>query len=190
MKCSNCGKKNIAKANFCKKCGQVFSDREKKESKENLILLKGAKKFYEFITLKFITDNILIQALYTIAILLIGIGILAFKDNKIRVEEGKNYTVQYNTEAKEYYMIIQSDKEKAKEIDANLFVPNNVEALNVSYYDENNKLIGSEEHSPKGKITLSINQNHNYYYQISDTKNQKDYIKVFVYYQSDIKEKN
>ena len=87
-------------------------------------------------------------------------------------------------------MIIQSDKEKAKEIDANLFVPNNVEALNVSYYDENNKLIGSEEHSPKGKITLSINQNHNYYYQISDTKNQKDYIKVFVYYQSDIKEKN
>ncbi len=190
MKCSNCGKKNMSKANFCKKCGFVFSDKEQKDSKDTLILLKGTKKFYEVITLKFITDSVLIQTIYTITILLIGVGILSLKENKIRIEDGKNYTVQYNTEIKEYYMIIQSNKESTETIDANLFIPNNVEALKIAYYDENDKLIAEEEHSPKGKITLSINQNHNNYYQISDTKNQKDSIKVFVYYQSDIEEQS
>ena len=66
MKCTNCNTENLRKANYCKNCGQAFTQQEKDEARRRSVVgrlekaeeVKGkADKLKDILSLNFITDN-------------------------------------------------------------------------------------------------------------------------------------
>ncbi len=187
MNCSKCKKKNIKKANYCKFCGNKFSQEEREEAynKGFVAKLKKIKKWYELCSLKVITDNIIFKII--ILLVVIGIGFYNFfavgKSDNLTIIDNNIYDVTYNEKLDEYYVvIINNENEDALRLALDLYIPSKVDCLNLKYYDENNKNISSEEFKTTDEIILTANTVSNNYYIISDKNDSENKIKVFVYY--------
>ena len=181
MNCSKCKKKNIKKALYCKYCGNKFTQREKEKAEnEGLVaLLKKIKKWYEACTLKVITDNIIFK------LLVIGAGIYNFvkigNSSKTQILDSEKYNIFYNSDKEEYYIVIDDNlKDEELSIPLNLYVPNKVNNLNLTYYNEKNEIIGEHKYDKKEDIVLSANISSDNYYILNDGN---DKLKVFVYYE-------
>lgn len=184
MKCEKCGQKNIKKAYYCKKCGEPFTEKERKkaEYKGFIGFIKRIEKWYNTCTLKVITDSLIFKML--LIILLLGIGIYNFTKtgNDLKINEDSSYQVTYNTKEKEYYvyMLENNNINKNGKLHLDLYIPNLVNELDITYYDENNNVL-YEVKIPKEEefeintnaISLALDN------ELSEKK-AKNYLQTFV----------
>ncbi len=182
MKCIKCLTKNINQANYCKKCGYEFSDEERKVAEKWTLVwvLKKCEKGISVVTgnfkfLSFITDTRAFKIL-SLAIVL-GIGILLYVQNgtNVRIEESREYNVQYNKGAEEYYIFV-----KEKEVPLNFYMPNDVDKISLKQYDKNDEVVEEEEFSRNDDIVIEATSDD--YYVLSVTQGEKETnFKMLVY---------
>ena len=141
MKCTNCNTENLRKANYCKNCGQAFTQREKDAAHSQSVVgklekveeVKGkADKVKDILSLSFITDNVWVRlALIVIPFvfsLVVGGG--AKGGDTMKIRDNGQYDVYYNTTTQEYFVEIDSGS-----VNLSLYVPNGTQQINV-YFKE------------------------------------------------------
>ncbi len=185
MRCKNCKTKNTKKANFCKNCGKEFTKVEK--LKAETFSIKGV---YDTISnirkvpgLKFIYEHDLAKIAAILLVILSGVLAVLNKENTLHLVNSKSYSLEYNKNEKEYYILEEKNlyNENDKKINLNLNVPNKINNIYISLYEFDGDLIKEEKYNKKDKITLEANTNGNNYYLISDNKDYKNALKVKVY---------
>ena len=186
MKCHKCKSKNILKANYCQKCGEKFTDKEKQEAYNKTIYGKidSLRKIKGIITLDVITGNIFFKIASLLVVLGIGIYYLLTIGINTKILNSKDYQIFFNKETSEYYLIVDDAKDS---IELNLYRPNRTKEMTVYTYDldnnEKNKTAVSQDD------TVTLNTYHNDYHVIESkySNNKQDDLKIFVYHKSDIK---
>ncbi len=187
MKCESCKKKNMRKANYCKKCGRKFTEEEKANAKKSGIdvILEAYTTVKDFITLDIFFDSKLVKAFFVLLVLGIGIYMVCTMGWNLRVLQGEDYIVKYNQEIDTYYVLIDNElqeKPPKEEVDVSVYVPNRVETLDLEYYDESNNLLETEEHAKEDRYTLTVNLKENNYYILSNHDKKEEKVKIYVYY--------
>lgn len=120
------------KANFCKQCGQGFSEEERKEAYDQTVYGKIDKllEAKSWITLSKITDNLFVR----IAILLI-LGILVFANirangSKLALQNGDDYSLAYCEETDEYYVLTEKES-----VSLAVYLPQKTESCVLESYE-------------------------------------------------------
>lgn len=174
MNCKKCKKKNINKANFCKYCGNEFTEKERKYAKRKTIVgkLELIEKGYKLWKFKFITDSIIFKIASLIILIIIGIYLTINNGNDIKIMKSDMYQVEYNTKSDEYYLLVDKDK-----INLDLYVPNNIKKIRIKHMNKNGDIILEDDYEINEEISLDYNANDDYY--LLDSKDKE--IKFFVY---------
>ena len=138
MICNNCQSENLIKANYCKNCGQAFTQEEKDAAyKASLAgkLEKAGKakdeieKISDFISLKFITDNIFVRLALIVIPFVLGFIIGGSNGaNTIKIRDSSQYDVYYNTTTEEYFVDVEYN-----DVDLMLYVPKGTQQINVYF---------------------------------------------------------
>lgn len=178
MKCSKCKCENIISANYCRKCGEKFSDEEKKIARRKtwvgkLELLEEARAWC---TLEKITGHIVFKIVSLLAVILFGVYLWTSNSNHVKILESKHYKVQYNTKEKEYYLLVDEDK-----TNLSLYVPNTVSNLVVSEFDEDNVEVDSTKYVNGEEVVLTINNSDEYYLLVAKNGEKDEKMKIHVY---------
>ena len=186
MKCKKCFTKNINSANYCNNCGNKFTEQDRKKAKKwtPVWFLEGYDKIMSYIDLSFLEDHIkskALKVLYKISsiliVLAIGIYLLISRGINVKILEGEDYKVQYNSELEEYYLL--SDKEETK---LNLYIPNRAKEITVQLLDKENKIVEENNYDTNASIILDKNENGNYYiFEIKYGNNNLDKLKIYIY---------
>ena len=124
MKCTNCNTENLRKANYCKNCGQAFTQQEKDEARRRSVVgklekaeeVKGkADKLKDILSLSFITDNVYVKIALIILPLVIS---LLFgggpKSNDVTILNSDGYDIYYNTDTDEYFLDLSGESAQLK----------------------------------------------------------------------------
>lgn len=183
MKCNRCKKENLRKANFCQSCGKKFTDKEKEEAMKSTTI--GTIKYYE----EWIDEHTIVKYLkhpltkviYILGILAIGFYNIYEMGTELKIMNGDNYEVSYNTEADEYY-IVTDEPPKDGKVYLSMYIPNKVETMTVDYYNPDGVLLETENKTNHEGIVLNINTLANNYYTIKDDQKDSKKLKVFIYY--------
>ena len=170
MKCTNCNTENLRKANYCKNCGQAFTQREKDAAHSQSVVgklekveeVKGkADKVKDILSLSFITDNVWVRlALIVIPFvfsLVVGGG--AKGGDTMKIRDNGQYDVYYNTTTQEYFVEIDSDS-----VNLSLYVPKGTQQINVYFKETTGYEYQSGSYGLEDAIT--VNENTNGYYTI------------------------
>lgn len=170
MKCTNCNTENLRKANYCKNCGQAFTQQEKDEAHKRSVVgklekaeeVKGkADKLKDILSLNFITDNIWVRlsliVLPFVFSLVVGGGVKG--GDKIKIRDSNLYDVYYNTTTQEYFVDIDSDS-----VNLALYVPNGTQQINVYFKETTGYEYQSGSYGLEDAIT--VQENTNGYYTI------------------------
>lgn len=181
IKCSECSKENISKANYCKYCGKLISEKEKENASKSIavVWLERLKKVINIITLDFVKGNKVLKIAYVVIVFLVGIYMLCTMGSSLKVVDNEFYDVKYNKSSQEYYLFLED--EESRKVDLQLYVPNKINDLNIGYYDDEGLLLFDEHYSKDDAITLLANKDLDNYYVISDSNNKNNKIKIFVY---------
>lgn len=185
MKCHKCKSENILKANYCQKCGEKFTEKEKEEAYKKTIFGKidALKKIKDIISLDAITGNIIFRIASLLVVLGIGLYFLFTMGINTKILNSEDYQVFYNKESNEYYLLVNDNKDS---IELNLYRPNRTKEMTIYTYDLNDNEKTKTTVSKDDKITLNTYQDD---YNIIESKysNEKqDNLKIFVYHKSDI----
>lgn len=174
MKCIKCKYKNPYQANYCYKCGNKFTEEERKKASNEGItgLLKTGRKLYDALTLSTITSNIYFRIISVLIVLGIGIYGIIIHGYKLKIEESDSYTYQYNKKLDEYYLYTKDNETKV-----NLYSLGNNDKMTVEYYGEDDRLISRCDYLPED-IILNANSFSDNYYVL---KTNNDNIKIYVY---------
>ena len=176
MICSKCKEKNIYKANYCKKCGYVFSEEEKEKAYGDTIFgaFDRLENFYLTFSLNKILGASWFKAITLIAV--ISFGIYSYmNNNQFRILENENYEIQYNTNTNEYYIISEMN-----EIDVDFYIPKQLNQIIVNQI-KGNEIIQKVTYSLEVEIIL-INDSDISYEIEADFEtgtNQKITVKAF-----------
>ena len=170
MKCTNCNTENLRKANYCKNCGQEFTQREKDRAKKASVVGKLEKaeevkdktdKVKDILSLSFITDNVWVRLALIIVpfvfSLVIGGGSKGGDTMKIR--DNGQYDVYYNTTTQEYFVEVDSGS-----VNLSLYVPKGTQQINVYFKESTGYEYQAGSYSLEDAIT--VNENTNGYYTI------------------------
>ena len=170
MKCTNCNTENLRKANYCKNCGQAFTQREKDAAHSQSVVgklekveeVKGkADKVKDILSLSFITDNVWVRlALIVIPFvfsLVVGGG--AKGGDTMKIRDNGQYDVYYNTTTQEYFVEIDSGS-----VNLSLYVPKGTQQINVYFKETTGYEYQSGSYGLEDAIT--VNENTNGYYTI------------------------
>ena len=170
MKCTNCNTENLRKANYCKNCGQAFTQREKDAAHSQSVVgklekveeVKGkADKVKDILSLSFITDNVWVRiALIVIPFvfsLVVGGG--AKGGDTMKIRDNGQYDVYYNTTTQEYFVEIDSGS-----VNLSLYVPKGTQQINVYFKESTGYEYQSGSYGLEDAIT--VNENTNGYYTI------------------------
>ncbi len=185
MKCSKCHKKNIVKANYCRYCGNKFSEKEKTEARKKSLVgrFEMLKDWYEACTLKTITDDWRFKIAVLAVILGIGIYNFVTMGANLKIIDSDIYNLQYNKTEDSYYVIVDKEnRDNIIQVALDLFIPNKIETLRLTHYDENGKVISNDTYEKGSQILVSANVSNNNYYVIANNSNEKEKIKFYVYY--------
>lgn len=179
MKCKKCHIKNIDNANYCKKCGNKFSEKEKQENKKGTIVwfLEWLDKIKALWKFSFITDNILFKIVSVLLVLAIGVFSILKNGNNLKILESDNYQIQYNTKLSEYYLLVNDDQTELK-----LYIPNTSTKLTVEHLDKDNKILEKKKYDDNTQIILETNTTQEDYYLIKSKCGKKsETLKIYIY---------
>lgn len=170
MKCTNCNTENLRKANYCKNCGQAFTQREKDAAHSQSVVgklekveeVKGkADKVKDILSLSFITDNVWVRlaliVLPFVFSLVVGGG--AKGGDTMKIRDNGQYDVYYNTTTQEYFVEIDSGS-----VNLSLYVPKGTQQINVYFKESAGYEYQSGSYGLEDAIT--VNENTNGYYTI------------------------
>ena len=165
MKCTNCNTENLRKANYCKNCGQAFTQREKDAAHSQSVVgklekveeVKGkADKVKDILSLSFITDNVWVRlaliVLPFVFSLVIGGG--AKGGDTMKIRDNGQYDVYYNTATQEYFVEIDSGS-----VNLSLYVPMGTQQINVYFKESTGYEYQSGSYGLEDAITVSENSN-------------------------------
>lgn len=149
MICKKCSSDNLMKANYCRSCGNPFTQEEKDAARKKSLVgvletadevKDKADKIGDILSMKFITDNIFVRiALIVLPFLLTVLISGGGKD--MRILDSDRYSIYYNTTTEEYFV----DTEYGS-VDLQLYLPENTWAVDVSFGTaENNSQVGLYE---------------------------------------------
>ena len=131
--------------------------------------------------------------MFKIAVLLIVIIIGAYnflvksEVNTLAIIDNDVYDVEYNEKLDEYYVTIKNNpSDDALKLTLDLYVSNNIETLNLKYYDASDNELASNDFNKTDAIVVTANTTTDNYYIISNSKKDKESIKVFVYYDEEV----
>lgn len=170
MKCTNCNTENLMKANYCKNCGQAFTQQEKDAARKTSVVgklekaeeVKGkADKIGDILSMKFITDNIFVRIAIIVApfILSLVIGGGSSSGNTMKIRDSGEYDVYYNTTTQEYFVEMDGSS-----VNLMLYVPKDTQQINVYFTESGGYEYQSGSYSVEDAIT--VNENSNGYYTI------------------------
>ena len=188
MKCSKCSCKNISDAKYCKKCGNEFTEKERKKAKRFSVVnilekLEDAQNVFnmDFSPFASKTKNKILKFILEISsiliVLVIGIYFIASNGLHLKIQESNDYKVQFNKSQQEYYLFVNDDEAKL-----NLYVPNRAQdGIKVQQFDKDNKMIEETTYKFEDEITLKSNNENYYYIEVQYENNNLDRIKLFIY---------
>lgn len=192
MKCSKCSCKNISEAKYCKKCGNEFTEKERKKAKRFSVVnilekLEDAQNVFnmDFSPFASKTKNKILKFILEISsiliVLVIGIYFIASNGLHLKIQESNDYKVQFNKSQQEYYLFVNDDEAKL-----NLYVPNRAQdGIKVQQFDKDNKMIEETMYKFEDEITLKSNNENYYYIEVQYENNNLDRIKLFIYKNSE-----
>ena len=169
MKCTHCNTENLLKANYCKNCGQPFTQEEKDAARKKTAVgilekadeVKGKyDKIRDILSLSFITDNFIVRIALLVApfvlSLILGGGA---GGNNMKIVDSNSYDVYYNTSTQEYFVEVENNT-----VDLMLYVPNGTQQINVYFTESGGYQYTSGSYSTEDRIT--VRENMNGYYTI------------------------
>ena len=185
MKCHKCKNENLLKANFCQKCGEKFTEKEKEEAYNKTIFGKidFLKKIKDIVTLDVITSNIIFKIVSLLVVLGIGLYFLFTVGINTKILNSQDYQVFYNKENSEYYLLIDDNKDS---IELNLYRPNRIKEMTIYTYDLNGNEKAKTTVSKDDKITLNTYQDDYHTIESNYSNEEQDNLKIYVYHKSDI----
>jgi len=177
MKCIKCGTKNITKANYCKHCAYKFSKEEQKAARRKTFIgkIEILENAYKVCTLKKFTGHILFKIASLLIVLFIGISYWIKDGLDLKFLDSDDYSIEYNTLEKEYYLMTANDK-----VLLNLYIPNRTEKIMIMHYDENDNKLEEKKYAPKDEIILETKEKEYYVLNINYLHNDKDSFKLYV----------
>ncbi len=183
MKCLKCHKENVYKANFCKYCGNKFTEEEKEIAKRKGFtgFLRMVSEWYDKTSLSVATGHPAYQIASVILVLCVGIYFIITKGTDLRLLESPNYKIQYNENNDEYYLLFSKEKENRNvSVPLELYVPNRIEKLQVIYYNDQDEILEENIYDKDATINLKPN-----FYVIKDLSNKEKELKVGVYFEGE-----
>ena len=188
MKCHKCKDENILKANFCQKCGEKFTEKEKEEAYSKTIFGKidSIKKIKDIATLDAITGNIIFKIVSLLVVLGIGLYFLFTMGINTKILISKDYQIFFNKESNEYYLLVDDSKNS---IELNLYRPNRTKEMTIYTYDLDDKEKDKTIVSKDDKIILNTYQDDYHIIESKYSNKKQDNLKIFVYHKSDINNK-
>ena len=159
MKCKNCKTENILKADYCKNCGQQFTESEKKKAYNRTVfgIIDNILNLKSYITFDFITGNKWFKLLSLLILILYSALVLKINGSQMKILDNRDYDIEYNKTTKEYYLV--TDK---NELGLDLYIPETIETIQLATVDENNSVINEKEYNADENVTLSYSKNSHY----------------------------
>ncbi len=165
MQCAHCEQFNLLKAKYCKSCGKPFTDEQREEAYNQTIYgkldkLEEMKGWIDF-------SNITSHPLVRIAVIVIlGVMVLfnlSRNGNHIAIRNSEEYTLAYQEETNEYYVLTDLDV-----VHLNVYLPRDIQTISVgTYVDETCVDYQTFENN---EIVLSKNDN-SYYVLTGEKEN-------------------
>ncbi len=177
MRCVKCGIKNITKADYCKRCGYKFSEEEQKKARRKTVIgkIELIESIYNTCTLKVITDHIIFKICSLLIILAIGICFWVNNGLNLKLLDGDNYDISYNTTENEYYLLTKDTK-----VFLNLYVPNRTEEIKIIHYGVDNNKMEEKKYKPMEKIVLETKVREYYILKANFLGNKNETFKFYV----------
>ena len=114
MKCQNCHKENMRKANYCKYCGNKFSQREKDDARQEGLsgALRSWSDWYEQTTFQKITGHPFFQVSSILIVLAAGIYLMLSHGTKLNILESDNYKIAEICREKDWLVVSINEIDK------------------------------------------------------------------------------
>ena len=188
MKCNKCKSENILKANYCQKCGQKFTDKEKEEAYKKTLFGKidAFLKIKNIATLNVITGNIIFKIVSLLIVLGIGLYFLFTVGINTKILNSKDYQIYFNKESNEYYLIVDDKKDS---IELSLYRPNRTKEMTIYTYDIDGNEQTKKVVSKDDKITFNTYQDDYHIINSKYSNKKEDNLKVFIYHKKDVPNK-
>lgn len=128
MICKNCQTKNITKAQFCRHCGEAFTDEQRQAAYDRTVFGKIDKleKWKGYVTLEAITGHPVFKTVVLVAILIWGLLLGRSNGNAMLILEGDTYRVQQHTTTGDFYVLTEQDS-----VSVSLYIPRQTESLKL-----------------------------------------------------------
>ncbi len=141
MKCKNCGKENLLKAQYCHGCGHPFTEEERQAAYDSTVWgkLDKLKKAKEFATLEAITSHPVFRVMFLALLIIVGVLTNTNKGSVMRPLESEEYTVGYNQKLEEYYLFTEKDS-----VAVPLYLPGKPEKVRISADKEEENIFTRE----------------------------------------------
>lgn len=178
MKCTKCGCQNITKANYCRQCGNAYTEEDRKKAYNQTLYgkLDQLSNLKAIVSLEVITSNKLFRALVIVAILWMGYYISASDNRKLQILESDDYTIEYNTVENEYYL--DTDKNS---IELSLYVPQEYQELSLRQFDQNDVLLNEQKCSLEDNLVLNNSAQCYYIIEAVYESAQSENLTLYIY---------
>lgn len=185
MKCSKCAEENIIKANYCQKCGNKFSDKEKEKAYNKTVYGKYDlfKKWYSRLSLEAFTSHIIFKIASLVIILAVGIYTLLTIGINTKILNSDDYEIFYNEKEAVYYLLVD---DKLDEVNVYLYKPNRLSNLNIVHYDNDDNVLDEVNYEDNKEIILKTYNDDYYVLESKYSNNKMENLKVIVYKEGDI----
>ena len=138
MKCHKCKTTNIVKANYCNKCGEKFTDKEREDAYNKTIYgkLEKIEKIKDIATLDIITGNIVFKIISLVIVLGVGLYFWFTMGMNTKILNSADYKIFYNKSNDQYYLLVDDSYDS---VDVSMYRPNRVKKMMIYHYNIDNK---------------------------------------------------
>ena len=175
MICRNCQTKNIIKAQYCRHCGDAFTDEQRQEAYDRTIFGKIDKleQWKGYLTLEFITGNPIFKTVVLVAILLWGFYLGRTNGERMLIMESDAYRVQQHVTTGEYYVLTDQDS-----VSVSLYLPRQAEEVQLQGIVDG-EVVGEQRFTAEEQPQLECGAV-DYYYITADYGKRTERITVYV----------
>lgn len=153
MICKNCQCENNYNANYCKKCGQQFSDEQRKQAFDGT-WAGQIEKFFEIVSwakLEKITGNKIVRIGVIVVLLLTGLSNMMNHGVHFTIEDGQNYEILSSPENDSFVLLCEESS-----VTLQLYVPSGVQAITVKKMDDAKTVLSEHEYDVSDEIVLNV----------------------------------
>lgn len=158
MKCRKCGAENPIKADYCRSCGEKFSEEEQKQAYSSTIYGK-IDRFLElksWVTLSKFTDHFIVRALIVMGLAFLVLLNVRTNGKNLSIRENADYEIAYNSQLEEYYVLTE-----LPEVNLSVYVPQKTSSLILEVY-RGTELLESRSVDPSEDIVVQKNAEWHY----------------------------